>query len=553
MVAPRATEGPKLKFVVSENFNYDAEDTERASQTWRLILSSFGQRPLLVCRLVSKDFEFAGRTLTQEPGLSVIDGKDSSLQNPAAPDSICGGSATGAAVAVSASLADLALATDTVGNLRVPAACCGVIGVRATTGCLDGTGVVTVSDTLDSIGFMVKDPSLLGHVGDILKLPGKKDWRGGVVKIYLARDLFEHWKGQEGFQLYAAIAKACLQWAGPEQVEEFDLSQFLGSNAGEWSDLAGKGGNIYEGLRMAALQIGAYEFSQRQKNWNVSEQLRSTANSQMKGQGEVSQDQYKKAIKFRKQIQEAFKAGIREDKLVICPLLLRNPVSREAGADEVESFECELQRLCALSSLVGCPQVNFPVRDGSENLLSVSVMSLNKSDRWLLAITRKIIEMVSKMQDLGQDTEPIHKPNGTLKNTNGHNTNSHGKESPDSEAENFKNLGNKMYKEKKFEQAVAAYTEAIKRQPKAVFYSNRAQAFSNLMRFEAAEADCTSALFLEGVNAKALLRRGFARKGLNKLHDAKKDFEQVLAIEPNNRQARSELKDLAERLQMASV
>lgn len=55
-----------------------------------------------------------------------------------------------------------------------------------------------------------------------------------------------------------------------------------------------------------------------------------------------------------------------------------------------------------------------------------------------------------------------------------------------------------------------------------------------------AKSDCDASLKLT-LNAKALLRRGTARLGLNDLEGARKDFAHVLALEPNNRQARDEL------------
>jgi hypothetical protein len=64
--------------------------------------------------------------------------------------------------------------------------------------------------------------------------------------------------------------------------------------------------------------------------------------------------------------------------------------------------------------------------------------------------------------------------------------------------------------------------------------------------FEAAEADCTAVLAFPGLSApdqvKALLRRGTARIHKNELEGATADFKQVLALEPNNRQAREELR-----------
>jgi tetratricopeptide (TPR) repeat protein len=66
-----------------------------------------------------------------------------------------------------------------------------------------------------------------------------------------------------------------------------------------------------------------------------------------------------------------------------------------------------------------------------------------------------------------------------------------------------------------------------------------------LCRFEQAEEDCNKALGFElspNDKAKALLRRGTARMHLYRGPQALQDFQAVLSIEPNNRQAKEEIK-----------
>nr|WP_296070343.1 amidase [uncultured Actinoplanes sp.] len=72
--------------------------------------------------------------------------------NPVAPQRIPGGSSSGSAVAVAAGEADIALGTDTGGSIRVPAACCGVVGLKTTWGRVPTAGVWPLAPSLDTIG-----------------------------------------------------------------------------------------------------------------------------------------------------------------------------------------------------------------------------------------------------------------------------------------------------------------------------------------------------------------------------------------------------------------
>lgn len=71
---------------------------------------------------------------------------------------IPGGSSCGSAVAVASGMADVAFGTDTAGSIRVPAACCGIVGLKTTHGLVPVDGVHPIEPThLDTVGPMGKD------------------------------------------------------------------------------------------------------------------------------------------------------------------------------------------------------------------------------------------------------------------------------------------------------------------------------------------------------------------------------------------------------------
>lgn len=65
-----------------------------------------------------------------------------------------------------------------------------------------------------------------------------------------------------------------------------------------------------------------------------------------------------------------------------------------------------------------------------------------------------------------------------------------------------------------------------------------------LLRYGAAEADCNQALSLDGSYTKAYLRRGAARFQLGRVLEAESDYREALRLEPSNKQAQEELKNV---------
>jgi mandelamide amidase len=76
------------------------------------------------------------------------------VRNPVLPGCIAGGSSGGTAAAIAAGLADAGLATDTGGSARIPAAMCGLVGFRPSTGRYSGQGMLRLSETFDTVGPM---------------------------------------------------------------------------------------------------------------------------------------------------------------------------------------------------------------------------------------------------------------------------------------------------------------------------------------------------------------------------------------------------------------
>jgi amidase len=103
---------------------------------------------------------------------------------------IPGGSSSGSAVAVETGMADVAFGTDTGGSIRLPAACCGILGLKTTFGLVPIKGVFPLSPKhLDTVGPMAKDMTHLVQGMDLLQRGFAARYERAVAAEPSAKDI----------------------------------------------------------------------------------------------------------------------------------------------------------------------------------------------------------------------------------------------------------------------------------------------------------------------------------------------------------------------------
>ena len=108
-----------------------------------------------------------GKTITDEMAFS-LEGENfhyGTPVNPRCPDRMPGGSSSGSAVAVARGLCDFSLGTDTGGSVRIPAAFCGIYGIRTTHGRIKLDGVMPFAPSYDTVGWFAQSAAMLALVG----------------------------------------------------------------------------------------------------------------------------------------------------------------------------------------------------------------------------------------------------------------------------------------------------------------------------------------------------------------------------------------------------
>ncbi len=102
---------------------------------------------VLVGKLNLHEFAYGGSGVISHYGAA---------RNPWNPAHITGGSSSGSAVAVAAGMCYAALGTDTAGSIRLPAACCGIVGLKPSYGRVSARGVIPLAWSYDHVGPMTR-------------------------------------------------------------------------------------------------------------------------------------------------------------------------------------------------------------------------------------------------------------------------------------------------------------------------------------------------------------------------------------------------------------
>ncbi len=89
-------------------------------------------------------------------------------RNPVRPDRTAGGSSGGSAALVGAGVCPAALGTDTGGSIRIPAAYCGVVGIKPSYGLVPVDGVTALSKSLDHVGVLADTVDTAARVLGVL-------------------------------------------------------------------------------------------------------------------------------------------------------------------------------------------------------------------------------------------------------------------------------------------------------------------------------------------------------------------------------------------------
>ena len=125
-----------------------------------------------MARLEEAGYAVVGKTNLHEFAYGITSENEhfGDVVNPLDPTRIPGGSSGGSGAALAAGLCDAALGTDSAGSIRLPAACCGVVGFKPTHGLVPTEGVFPLAPSFDTAGPMARSVAVCRRMMDVLGL-----------------------------------------------------------------------------------------------------------------------------------------------------------------------------------------------------------------------------------------------------------------------------------------------------------------------------------------------------------------------------------------------
>lgn len=354
-----------ITFVAKDLLDVKGLVTGGGNPDWKRTHSEALQNSPAIEALLDEGARLTGKTVTDELAFS-LDGLNMHFAIPHNPNfegSIPGGSSSGSAAAVANGICDLALGTDTAGSIRVPAAYCGIYGMRPTHGRISLEGTIPLGTTFDTIGWMSRSLDLMSITGSVLLK--EKCFEPQLRQIALLQDgldLLEKDWHQSFLQKWRALSDMSVTMS--------DLSEEAGLDSFSQSFNHARG---FEAWRAHGKW---YEEVHPRMNPSIEERFLACAT--------ISEQDYHAALEKRKHSIERVNKKL-QDLFVLLPTIQKAPPKLDASEDELLVNRKANILLNSLASFCGLPQISLPYRHENHKF-ALSLVGPQGSDMELLAL-----------------------------------------------------------------------------------------------------------------------------------------------------------------------
>lgn len=346
-----------FSFVVQDLFDVAGTVTGAGNPGW-----ASAQRPALrsaaaVHACLEAGAALAGKTVTDELGFS-LEGSNPHFGapiNPRDPDALTGGAASGAAAAVAGGLADFALGVDTGGSVRIPAAFCGLWGMRPSSGRISTDGMMAFAPSFDAVSLMARDPQVLRAVSAVLL--GDDADPAPLTDLRLAEDTLEI----ATLALADATRRCAAMWgAGPP----------MAAFPGVWRDHL----RLYAYGQAIEIKTGIGREVSR-----IAPKLGQMAAQRFASAMAAEPDVAAAWKGFRRAVRSWFDLTMPPGRVMILPTAPVTRLARNADQAVLSEYYIKALAITAIAGAVGAPQIHIPTPEGG-----ISLIARQGADRTLI-------------------------------------------------------------------------------------------------------------------------------------------------------------------------
>ena len=355
-----------LTAVVKDMYDIAGQRTGGGNPEWLAAHPPARAHGAAVGRILDSGATIVGKTVCDEFFYSVsgINAHYGTPANLRAPGRIPGGSSSGSAAASAAGVCDFALGSDTGGSVRVPAAFCGVYGLRPTHGRVDLTGAMAMAPSFDVAGWFAASPGVFRRVGAVLLQGEQVTARLGALII--ADDAF----AQADAEL-AAVAREFLARAAP--VLPPPVNKVIAPEG-------------FDSWREAFRIVQAHETwsSFGEFVTHAKPKLGPGIKERMEFAATVTEEAADTSRKIVAAAGAYIRAAVPPGTVVALPTAPCIAPLVDTPSEALESFRVRVMRLTCMAGLSGLPQVTLPIGTVSGCPIGLSLLGWRGGDEALL-------------------------------------------------------------------------------------------------------------------------------------------------------------------------
>lgn len=315
--------------------------------------------------------------------------------NPQAPGRISGGSSSGSASATALGQVDIGLGSDTGGSVRVPSSYQHLWGIRTTCGSVPMEGVLPLSQSFDTVGWMTRTPDLLEKVAKVLitQESGVESALSG--KVIWSEELMSSTNIDVSAGLHAWISRLeeSARNATDVSLEQIRLDGILGPR------FEGEGPDRLSDWLSSYKIVQGYEAWRNHgtwlaRHWNT---LGADIESRFRTASELTAENYRNAREHMDFWKTNVRSILGQSVLLVPSASSVAPKITDSaiGGTSIEDERTATMRLTCIAGLTGLPAVNIPIRTEDGLPCGICAVGPAGSDTELIAFARRLSELAA--------------------------------------------------------------------------------------------------------------------------------------------------------------